>query len=665
MRVRRLPAGAADLAPAALIAALLVWLAVRGAGFDLVRWTPVAIVAVVLLTLRLAVAPPTWRAVPRPVLIATAALGAYAAWSGLSIAWAQDKGIAWEGANRTVLYFVIFALLALWPVSARGAGAVLAAWALAIIVFAFVTLAGAVSDPRPLTLFLGERFLGPGGYVNASAALFLMVLWPAARLAAARETPWLLRALLAGGAVGLCDAALLSQSRGSLIAAPLTALLLALAGPSRVRFFYTLAAIGGGVAFGVSSVLDTVAAVRAGRAPDLQAVLDHAVVGGLATGLLIGLVGLVEGRGLLGAARERMVGRFAAVLATLAVLAAVVGALSVLGSPASAASRAWNSFKGGYAERIAGTRLTSGLGSNRYDFYRTGLGVFRDHPLGIGADNFKAPYLREGRSYETPTYPHSVEIRTLVSTGVPGAVLLLAFLGAWAAAVWRRLVAGHAGALVAAAGMSTPAYWLIHGSADWFWEFAGLGAAAFALAGLAVAAAPEPAGEPGAPPARLVVAIAAVLCGLAAVAALAPPWLAQREIDAAGRTFATRPGPAIARLRSASALNPLDRRPLVIEGSAWLRLGDLQRARAAFTAARRRDPGDAYSVLELGAIASATGDTPGARRLLGRAVALAPRDRTGRAALAVVRSGRMVDLARLQAQILSTGRPFRTSGTAP
>ena len=36
--------------------------------------------------------------------------------------WAHDQGIAWEGANRTLLYLVVFALLALWPLRPGQAG---------------------------------------------------------------------------------------------------------------------------------------------------------------------------------------------------------------------------------------------------------------------------------------------------------------------------------------------------------------------------------------------------------------------------------------------------------------------------------------------------------------------------------------------------------------
>ena len=45
----------------------------------------------------------------------------------------------------------------------------------------------------------------------------------------------------------------------------------------------------------------------------------------------------------------------------------------------------------------SGNRLLSGLGSNRYDFYRVALDEFVAHPLvGIGADNFQQQYLARG-----------------------------------------------------------------------------------------------------------------------------------------------------------------------------------------------------------------------------------------------------------------------------
>ena len=135
----------------------------------------------------------------------------------------------------------------------------------------------------------------------------------------------------------------------------------------------------------------------------------------------------------------------------------------------------------------------SGLGSNRYDFYRVALDEFLHHPLvGIGADNFQQQYLVHGRSEETPHYPHSVELRTLSQTGLIGALLALVGLGAALLAAARGLRGSDPlGRAVVAAALAGFAYWVVHGSFDWFWEFAGLGAPAFALLGLACALAPR------------------------------------------------------------------------------------------------------------------------------------------------------------------------------
>src|SRR6476469_4707064 len=89
-----------------------VWLA-KDAGYAPTTWYTgglflVALAAVAFLAFGRA-------AVSRPALVALGCLGAFAAWSLLSIACASDKGIAWDGANRTVLYFVVFAFFVALP----------------------------------------------------------------------------------------------------------------------------------------------------------------------------------------------------------------------------------------------------------------------------------------------------------------------------------------------------------------------------------------------------------------------------------------------------------------------------------------------------------------------------------------------------------------------
>ena len=110
-------------------------------------------------------------------------------------------------------------------------------------------------------------------------------------------------------------------------------------------------------------------------------------------------------------------------------------------------------------------------------------------------------------------------------------------------------------------------YWVGHGMTDWFWEWAGLGAPAFALLGLACALAPrrvaEAEGNAAAAPARrrpvvLVLAGAALVLGALAIAG---PWQAERDIEQASAVFAQRPFESYSRLDRAADLDPAQRSP--------------------------------------------------------------------------------------------------------
>jgi tetratricopeptide (TPR) repeat protein len=205
---------------------------------------------------------------------------------------------------------------------------------------------------------------------------------------------------------------------------------------------------------------------------------------------------------------------------------------------------------------------------------------------------------------------------------------------------------------VAAAALAGFGYWVVHGSFDWFWEFAGLGGPAFALLGLACALAPRErgassrwrVGRPG--------MVLGVLATLVAAASLTAPWLSQLQVQSAARIWTKAPQTAYARLNDAARLNPLSDEPYLVAGSIALRFGDLQRADHEFALALERTPGDAYATLERGAIASSENDRRGALRLLERAARLNPRDPLTLQALRLAREGKRVSVEELNRSIL-------------
>jgi tetratricopeptide (TPR) repeat protein len=660
-----LRAAPATVPALAAIALFVVW-ATSQAGYPVTHWAPGALILLALLAIALIAVPPRLAEVPRAVWVALTALVAYTALSYLSIFWATDTGVAWEGANRTLLYLAVFALFALWRQRGTSAALLLCLWTLALIMLAAFTALhlDAAGAAGLRTLIPGGRLDYPTGYPNANAAQWMMAFWPAVLLARSARLPWAVRGVLAGGAVLLAEVALLSQSRGSLYATPVMLVLVFALLPGRTRTFALLVPVVCGIGAAAPAVL---------RADDLHngAVRSAAVhsatlamfVAAVVVALVVSLLAAAEARVGVSQVSQGRIRTGVRVAAVVALVAIVAGGLA-FGKPVSRIERGWDTFKGGYAtDSTTGSRLIGGLGSNRYDFYRVAVDEFLHHPLvGIGADNFEQQYLLHGRSEETPHYPHSVELRTLAETGLIGALLALVALAAALLAAARALRGPDPLArTVCAAALAGFGYWVVHGSFDWFWEFAGLGAPAFALLGIGCALAPgrpvsspEPAPQSGALrrwPRPLAIAFGGLLT-LVCAASLVTPWLSKLEIENAARIWTSRPQAAYSRLKSAAALDPLADEAFLVAGSIALRYDELQRAEHQFSLALGRDPDDAYATLEQGAIASTKGDRAEALRLLTRAAHLDPREPVTRQALETARSARRVSIDQLNDAIL-------------
>ncbi len=642
---------------------VLAWWA-AGGGYAISRFAPGGIALVALLAIALAVVPNRWASIPRLMVGACAALAAYTAWAFASLLWASDQGAAWQGALRTLVYLAVFCLFGLWAHRPSTAAVLLGTWVGTIGTIALVTVVriGLVSNPS--SLIVDGRLLSPTGYPNATAALFLMALWPALALAAASRVPWVLRGVAGAGCVVLIDAALCTQSRGAAIGFALTLVVLFGAIPNRLRHAAAFAAVAVPVAASAPLVIHALHVVQADgaqvHAPRVAVVAI--LLAALVAGTLVGGWAFVEqrrkpSRQLIARATNAWRGVCAVVLA----LVVIAGGVAI-GNPSASAHRAWNSFKAGYGTSTpASTRLVSGLGSNRYDFYRVALHTFGEHPLkGAGVDNFFAPYLRLGRSPETPRYPHSIELGVLSETGVIGVLLLFGALAAAALCGVRALRGDPLSGAVAGGALVAVAYWLIHGSADWLFETPVLGGSAFALLGLGGGLAPRRAPGPGdrvastAP--RRVTRAAVALVLLVAVVALGGLWTADYETRSAGADYAAHPARAFAQLNRARTLNPFSDLPDTVAGSIAVQLGDLGGATRHFDQALTRSPLDQYATLQLAAIASATGRHGRAVALAMRATQLAPRDALSAAVLKIVQRGGRVDVPALEARIRATAQ---------
>jgi O-antigen ligase len=598
---------------------------------------------------------PTRRAdVPRLVWVALGLLSAFTAWTYLSILWADDQGIAWEGANRTLLFLAVFALFALWRQRPATAATLLGVYTLGVAVVGLVLVLRLATADAGEDLFFLQRLVEPAGYANASAAALLMAVWPALSLASAKAVPWWLRGVFAGAAVLLLDLALMTQSRGAAIATPVTALLWLALFPDRVRRGLTAVPVVIAAALAAPALTDVNDVFAANTDPTgaLDDAQSAALMGALLAGAAVAGAAMIDARRVVSEElRQRAHRAIATAALAIAGLGLVAGAIT-LGSPTERASDAWDDFKGGYAEATfagGGGRAFSGLGSNRYDFYRVSLDLFADHPLnGVGIDNFRQDYLQRGRSDEVPSHPHSILFKMLAQTGLIGTLLLAAFFAVAAVPVARALRRGDPlVAAVAGGAAGVTIYWLIHGFADWLYEYPALGAAAFAMLGLACALAPRPGSPYRGFPALIsgrVPSIGAAVALLALVVVVALPYLSQREVRDASRSWTSEPREALDTLERARKLDPLDDDADLTRGAILVRLNDLRGADAAFADALERNPRNDYAALERGAIAATLGDRVAAERWLEEAVRRAPTNAVAIDALEKVRAGRPVDV---------------------
>jgi hypothetical protein len=638
---RTVPEGAVLALPGLLaIAVFLVW-AANQVGYSPLAWYPGSLLLVIALTICAPVL-----AQPRrdAASLALLALSLFVLFGYLSIAWAGVRGVAWDGANQALLYLAVFALFSRLRAGLGAATALVSVYAVGVATLGLATLERSLHGSHPA--LLDWRLAAPTGYPNATAALFLIPLWPALHLAGRRSTPIVLRGVLLATAATLAQLAVLAQSRGALIAAPIVLLAFLALVPGRARAVPTLAIVGGALAlnlqrlFGVYRAAEHHTDVPSAIAAARTAILLSAI----AVGLCGVLVALIDRRLELSEGTQRLLRGAAAAAICVALVATAAGAFVATGHPVAKARHAWHTFSAGERSSDSNVHLFSLGGTGRYDFWRVAAIDFEHHPIaGVGADNFATDYLRLRKTTEEPTYPHSVELRVLAQLGLIGALLFLVFLGASAVAAFVPRGAGRDERGVAAACAVGFLYWLVHGSVDWFWELPGLAAPAFALLGIALALrAHDGARRLGRAWSRGLLAL-----GAAATLSLLFPLLAAWQVRTAEATWRSNRASALDSLSLARRLNPLSDGPDLVAAEIAQRTGNYEEMRRGFERALQRNAKDWYAHLELGALAAIQHRNAAAIRELHTARALNPREPLIAETLRAARRGHPLPLARL------------------
>lgn len=587
--------------------------------YDTTVWSPILLGCLALL-LAVVVARPSMPV--GPAAFAVGGLGVLWLWSLLSGFWAESSDLAVTDANRWLLYGVLFLLLLFlandsesrrWLLGATTIGIFITA---AYVLFRFLT--GDGTD-----LFVTSRLDGPLGYINGVASYMLVGFWPLVAFAE-RARHSLARGAAIFAAVQLISVAILTQSRGAIIALIASATLILILVPGRITRTWTLFVIVGGVAVGLPALLDVIYSDGAAPTVDaLRSMAEWSLAGGLAAGLIWALAtwAVASAKHRSESTTQQMRRASVSIFAVVAVVC--LGAVfSHTADRSDQIQKQYDSFTS-LQPADSGSRLTSG-GGNRYDYWTVALNQFRAHPFeGIGAGNYGSTYYRERKTSEDVQQAHSLELQTLGELGLVGSLGLVAFIGAVLLGFWRTArgcPSRRANPAIAVAAGGTFLVWFFQTSVDWMHLIPGVtGIALCAAVSLMPAARPLGRKVPvGA------IVLVAVLAGLAAYP-VANQLVALRLQSKASDKLRSDPIGSLEASRDSLSLQPAQR-TYFLQSAAFARLGLYEAAHRSLIEATERVPDDFTPWALLGDLAKRRGLNNRADRYYRRAAELNPRD---------------------------------------
>lgn len=637
-------AGALAAAPAAVVALLLVIATVYDGAFDVRHWAPVALFALVFLaSARIAGGS---LPVSRPVLVALVAIWALAAWSFMSISWAESRALALEGAGRTALYAGVATVALVTVPGARQMRAIGTALITGIVALAVITLVRMHLDGAEV--FVAGRPELPTGYRNAAACLFAIAFWPLIGTAVTRGRNPSVRAGCFAAAVLCLGLAFMTQSRGVVIGLALGGVVAIVLSTERIRrSFLALLALGGVVVLSTPLLLayrtfeNGPGPVTPTQIETATGALTFLVVDAFVVGLLLALLdgGLRASAKNLARARRIAVGGLAVGFVGL-----LVGAVIATGNPIDYVEEKLWEFQAFESQSSEFSRLLS-TGGERYDLWRVAVEEFAASPaVGVGEGSYAFDYYGQRGTDRNLSNPHSLPLRLLAELGAVGFVLFAVFLAALGVALvrgvrWERLKswAPH-GQLVhtrhAIGGLAAGGAVVIGQSlVDWIWFVPGvMGLGLFVMTLAAGIASPHPEPGPRRPAAlgrrRAVAAglrqglpAAGLLAAAVGVAALLVSDYFVREARTAGSQQE-----ALVAAEAAERVDPWDLTARYLQARALESTGDVEGARAELEASLALEPRNFATWGLLGDLELRAGNNARASELYQAALALNPRD---------------------------------------
>ena len=608
---------------------LVLIYALRGGGsYDIVVFEQNGLIIWWVLAIGVALGLLPRRRPSREFLLLLAALGAYAAWTALSLTWTTSSELTTEELSRALDYLGLVALLGFvldrntWRSAAAGAG--LGAMLVCVVALGSRLAPSVFGTDHVAAVLHIDRLSVPFGYWNAVAAWAAMctalgLAWSAhgssrvgravalALVPVAALTAYLTYSRAAVGGVVLGLIAVLGVSRNRLT----------------VLTHAAVAAAGSGLA--VLAVRGAPQIARATGTHGVATVLG-ALIFAAAACLLTAVVtsrGSVE--------RWRLSRRMARPLTTACALAVLLLG-TVLGP--KLVTNAWQSFTRAPSVQSSTdpTARLSNLSGTRYPLWKSALEAFQAHPVGgIGAGTIEFWWNQHATNSEFVRDAHNIWLENMAELGAPGLLLIVAVAGSAIALCLavRRRARRSVSAGAAAGCFAAFAVYLLHATVDWMWESTAV--TALALGGVAIVGARTSEGRvelrlPARGVLALVAAIAALvqLPGLLSTAAIRHSQSAERVGNASL---------ALAWAKSAVGTEPwsasaYEQRALVLEAG-----GRLSQAAEDLKRATSHEPNNYQHWLllsrvetELGHLDAAVVDYDRAHRLrpLGSVFAFAP-----------------------------------------